>query len=224
MKIAVIVFPGSNCDVDIYEALATVCHADVQYVSHRERSLAGFDAVMLPGGFSYGDYLRAGALARFTNIMPAIIQMANEGKPVFGTCNGFQILTEAGLLPGALKHNNSQQFICKTVPLEVVNNQTLFTTKYQARERIALPIAHADGCYVASKETLNQLEQNHQVVFRYAAENPNGSLRNIAGITNRRGNVLGMMPHPERAVEALLGNTAGRRLFESLLANGSVKA
>ena len=224
MKIAVIVFPGSNCDVDIYEALATVCHADVQYVSHRERSLAGFDAVMLPGGFSYGDYLRAGALARFTNIMPAIIQMANEGKPVFGTCNGFQILTEAGLLPGALKHNNSQQFICKTVPLEVVNNQTLFTTKYQARERIALPIAHADGCYVASKETLNQLEQNHQVVFRYAAENPNGPLRNIAGITNRRGNVLGMMPHPERAVEALLGNTAGRRLFESLLANGTVKA
>ena len=136
MKIAVIVFPGSNCDVDIYEALATVCHADVQYVSHREKSLAGFDAVMLPGGFSYGDYLRAGALARFTNIMPAIIQMANEGKPVFGTCNGFQILTEAGLLPGALKHNNSQQFICKTVPLEVVNNQTLFTTDYQAHERI----------------------------------------------------------------------------------------
>ncbi len=224
MKIAVIVFPGSNCDVDIYEALATVCHADVQYVSHREKSLAGFDAVMLPGGFSYGDYLRAGALARFTNIMPAIIQMANEGKPVFGTCNGFQILTEAGLLPGALKHNNSQQFICKTVPLEVVNNQTLFTTEYQAHERIALPIAHADGCYVASKDTLDQLEQNHQVVFRYAAENPNGSLRNIAGITNQRGNVLGMMPHPERAVEALLGNTAGRRLFESLLTNGTVKA
>lgn len=224
MKIAVIVFPGSNCDVDIYEALATVCHADVQYVSHREKSLAGFDAVMLPGGFSYGDYLRAGALARFTNIMPAIIQMANEGKPVFGTCNGFQILTEAGLLPGALKHNNSQQFICKTVPLEVVNNQTLFTTEYQAHERITLPIAHADGCYVASKDTLDQLEQNHQVVFRYAAENPNGSLRNIAGITNRRGNVLGMMPHPERAVEALLGNTAGRRLFESLLTNGTVKA
>ena len=224
MKIAVIVFPGSNCDVDIYEALATVCHADVQYVSHREKSLAGFDAVMLPGGFSYGDYLRAGALARFTNIMPAIIQMANEGKPVFGTCNGFQILTEAGLLPGALKHNNSQQFICKTVPLEVVNNQTLFTTEYQAHERIALPIAHADGCYVASKDTLDQLEQNHQVVFRYAAENPNGSLRNIAGITNRRGNVLGMMPHLERAVENLLGNTAGRRLFESLLANGTVKA
>lgn len=224
MKIAVIVFPGSNCGVDIYEALATVCQADVQYVSHREKSLAGFDAVMLPGGFSYGDYLRAGALARFTNIMPAIIQMANEGKPVFGTCNGFQILTEAGLLPGALKHNNSQQFICKTVPLEVVNNQTLFTTEYQAHERITLPIAHADGCYVASKDTLDQLEQNHQVVFRYAAENPNGSLRNIAGITNQRGNVLGMMPHPERAVEALLGNTAGRRLFESLLTNGTVKA
>lgn len=224
MKIAVIVFPGSNCDVDIYEALADVCQADVEYVSHREKQLDGFDAVMLPGGFSYGDYLRAGALARFTNIMPAVIKMAKEGKPVFGTCNGFQILTEVGLLPGALKHNNEQKFICKTVPLEVVNNQTLFTSEYQAHERINLPIAHADGCYVASQATLDQLEQNHQVVFRYAAENPNGSLRNIAGITNERGNVLGMMPHPERAVEAILGNTDGLRLFKSLLANGTVKA
>ncbi|WP_295729227.1 phosphoribosylformylglycinamidine synthase subunit PurQ [uncultured Limosilactobacillus sp.] len=224
MKIAVVVFPGSNCDVDIYEALASVCGANVEYVSHREKSLAGFDAVMLPGGFSYGDYLRAGALARFTNIMPAIIKMAKEGKAVFGTCNGFQILTEVGLLPGALKHNNCQKFICKTVPLEVVNNQTLFTSEYGVHERINLPIAHADGCYVASQATLDQLEQNHQVVFRYAKENPNGSLRNIAGITNQRGNVLGMMPHPERAVETILENTDGLRLFKSLLANGTVRA
>lgn len=224
MKIAVIVFPGSNCDIDLYEAFHSVLHADVEYVSHHAKSLAGFDAVMLPGGFSYGDYLRSGAIARFTNIMPAIVKMANEGKPVFGTCNGFQILTEAGLLAGALKHNNSQKFVCKTVPLEVVNSQTIFTSQYQTHERINLPIAHADGCYVASQETLDQLEANHQVVFRYAEENPNGSLRNIAGITNKEGNVLGMMPHPERAVEAILGNTDGLRLFKSLLENGTVKA
>lgn len=223
MKIAVVVFPGSNCDVDLYEALYSVCHADVEYVSHRQKSLAGFDAVMLPGGFSYGDYLRAGAIARFTNIMPAIIKMANEGKPVFGTCNGFQILTEAGLLPGGLKRNDNQRFVCKTVPLEVVNSQTLFTSQYQDHERIALPIAHADGSYYADEETLDELEANNQIVFRYAAENPNGSLHNIAGITNKRGNVLGMMPHPERAVEAILGSTDGLRLFESLLENGRIK-
>ena len=223
MKIAVIVFPGSNCDIDIYEALHTVCGADVDYVSHKQESLAGYDAVMLPGGFSYGDYLRAGAIARFSPVMGAVVEMARAGKPVFGTCNGFQILTEAGLLPGGLKRNDSQQFVCKTVPLEVVSNPTLFTSQYQEHERIALPIAHADGSYYADQETLDQLEAHHQVVFRYAEENPNGSLRNIAGICNERGNVLGMMPHPERAVEALLGNTDGLRLFKSLLANGSVK-
>ena len=223
MKIAVVVFPGSNCDVDLYEALHSVCHADVEYVSHQQKSLAGFDAVMLPGGFSYGDYLRAGAIARFTNIMPAIIKMANEGKPVFGTCNGFQILTEAGLLPGGLKRNDNQRFVCKTVPLEVVNSQTLFTSHYQDHERIALPIANADGSYYADEQTLDELEANNQVVFRYATENPNGSLHNIAGITNKQGNVLGMMPHPERAVETILGSTDGLRLFESLLENGRIK-
>lgn len=220
MKIAVVVFPGSNCDVDLYEALHTVCRADVEYVSHKQKSLAGFDAVMLPGGFSYGDYLRSGAIARFSNIMPAIIEFANEGKLVFGTCNGFQILTEAGLLPGALKQNNSLKFICKTVELEVVNNQTPFTSLYEANEHIKLPIAHADGSYYAEKDVLENLEENGQIVFRYAGENPNGSLNNIAGITNEKGNVLGMMPHPERAVEALLGNEDGLRLFRSLLANG----
>ena len=222
MKIAVIVFPGSNCDVDLYEALRIVCNADVEYVSHHESSLDGFDAVMLPGGFSYGDYLRPGAIARFTNIMPAVVKMANEGKPVFGTCNGFQILTEVGLLPGALKQNNQQRFVCKTVPLEVVNNRTMFTSQYQAHERIQLPIAHADGSYFADQETLDELEAHHQVVFRYAEENPNGSLRNIAGIVNRQGNVLGMMPHPERAVEAILGSTDGLRLFKSLLEHGRI--
>lgn len=224
MKIAVIVFPGSNCDLDIYEALHTVCQADVEYVPHKTTSLAGFDAVMVPGGFSYGDYLRAGAIARFAPVMKEVIRLAKEGKPVFGTCNGFQILTEAGLLPGALKRNDSQQFVCKTVPLEVVNNQTIFTKQYEAHERINLPIAHADGSYYADQATLDKLEANHQVVFRYAEENPNGSLNNIAGITNEAGNVLGMMPHPERAVEAILGNTDGLRLFKSLLTYGTVKA
>lgn len=223
MKIAVIVFPGSNCDLDIYEALHTVCQADVEYVPHKTTSLAGFDAVTVPGGFSYGDYLRAGAIARFAPVMKEVIRLAKEGKPVFGTCNGFQILTEAGLLPGALKRNNSQQFVCKTVPLEVANNQTIFTKQYEAHERINLPIAHADGSYYADQATLDKLEANHQVVFRYAEENPNGSLNNIAGITNEAGNVLGMMPHPERAVEAILGNTDGLRLFKSLLTYGTVK-
>ncbi|WP_178198387.1 phosphoribosylformylglycinamidine synthase subunit PurQ [Ligilactobacillus sp. Marseille-Q7487] len=223
MKIAVVVFPGSNCDIDLYEALHTVCGADVEYVSHKQKSLAGFDAVMLPGGFSYGDYLRCGAIARFTNIMPAIIEFANAGKPVFGTCNGFQILTEAGLLPGALKQNDSLKFICKTIELEVVNNQTPFTTQYKANEKIKLPIAHADGSFYADEETLKEIEDNQQVVFRYSQENPNGSLNNIAGITNKAGNVLGMMPHPERAVEALLGNEDGLRLFKSLLENQTIK-
>lgn len=224
MKIAVIVFPGSNCDIDLYEALKTVCGADVDYVDHQQTSLAGYDAVMLPGGFSYGDYLRAGAIARFAKIMPAVKQMADSGKPVFGTCNGFQILTEAGLLPGALKKNDSQSFVCKTVPLEVVNNQTIFTSQYQEHERISLPIAHADGSYFADQATLDELEKNHQVVLRYAEENPNGSLNNIAGVCNRAGNVLGMMPHPERAVEAILGSTDGLRVFKSLLENGTVIA
>lgn len=224
MKIAVIVFPGSNCDVDIYEALANVCHADVDYVSHKETSLDGYDAVMLPGGFSYGDYLRPGAIARFTNIMPAVIKMAHEGKPVFGTCNGFQILTEAGLLPGALKQNDSLQFVCRTVPVRVENDQTIFTNQYRRGEVIHLPVAHADGSFFASPETLKKLEDNHQVVFRYTTDNPNGSLNDIAGICNEQGNVLGMMPHPERAVETLLGSDDGLRLFQSLLANGTVKS
>ncbi|HIW70663.1 MAG TPA: phosphoribosylformylglycinamidine synthase subunit PurQ [Candidatus Limosilactobacillus merdipullorum] len=215
MKIAVIVFPGSNCDVDIYEAWRLL-GVDVEYVSHREHSLDGFDAVMLPGGFSYGDYLRCGAIARFANIIPAVRKMADEGKFVFGTCNGFQILTEMGLLPGALRQNDSMNFVCKTIDLTVENNQTPFTSQYRANQQIQLPIAHGDGSYYADPATLQRLEDNHQVVFRYASENPNGSLHDIAGICNERGNVLGMMPHPERAVEELLGGTDGLTLFQSL--------
>ncbi|KRM89741.1 phosphoribosylformylglycinamidine synthase subunit PurQ [Liquorilactobacillus vini] len=222
MKVAVVVFPGSNCDIDLYEALTSVCQAQAEYVSYQQDNLSGFDAVMLPGGFSYGDYLRCGAIACFSKIMPAIKAFAEAGKPVFGTCNGFQILTEAGLLPGALKRNDSLKFVCKTVGLKVENNQTIFTQLYQQAEQIKLPIAHADGSYYADQATLAELEANHQVVFRYVGENPNGSLHEIAGITNRRGNVLGMMPHPERAVEALLGNTDGLRLFKSLL-TGNLK-
>lgn len=223
MKIAVIVFPGSNCDIDLYEALHTVCDADVEYVSYRQDNLDGFDAVMLPGGFSYGDYLRCGAIARFSPIMPAVIEFAKNGKPVFGTCNGFQILTEVGLLPGALKRNNSLKFVCKTVELTVENTNTPFTSLYKKGEKINLPIAHADGSYYADEELLAELEENGQVVFRYSKENPNGSLNDIAGITNKQGNVLGMMPHPERAVEMLLGNEDGLRVFKSLLEEGKVK-
>lgn len=223
MKIAVIVFPGSNCDIDLYEALHTVCDADVEYVSYKQDNLDGFDAVMLPGGFSYGDYLRCGAIARFSPIMPAVIEFAKNGKPVFGTCNGFQILTEVGLLPGALKRNNSLKFVCKTVELTVENTNTPFTFLYKKGEKINLPIAHADGSYYADEELLAELEENGQVVFRYSKENPNGSLNDIAGITNKQGNVLGMMPHPERAVEMLLGNEDGLRVFKSLLEEGKVK-
>ncbi|MGY6767039.1 phosphoribosylformylglycinamidine synthase subunit PurQ [Ligilactobacillus salivarius] len=223
MKIAVIVFPGSNCDIDLYEALHTVCDADVEYVSYKQDNLDGFDAVMLPGGFSYGDYLRCGAIARFSPIMPAVIEFAKNGKPVFGTCNGFQILTEVGLLPGALKRNNSLKFVCKTVELTVENTDTPFTSLYKKGEKINLPIAHADGSYYADEELLAELEENGQVVFRYSKENPNGSLNDIAGITNKQGNVLGMMPHPERAVEMLLGNEDGLRVFKSLLEEGKVK-
>lgn len=223
MKIAVIVFLGSNCDIDLYEALHTVCDADVEYVSYKQDNLDGFDAVMLPGGFSYGDYLRCGAIARFSPIMPAVIEFAKNGKPVFGTCNGFQILTEVGLLPGALKRNDSLKFVCKTVELTVENTNTPFTSLYKKGEKINLPIAHADGSYYADEELLAELEENGQVVFRYSKENPNGSLNDIAGITNKQGNVLGMMPHPERAVEMLLGNEDGLRVFKSLLEEGKVK-
>ncbi len=219
MKFAVIVFPGSNCDRDMLWAIEEVMGAQAEYVRHDEDSLEGFDGVLLPGGFSYGDYLRCGAIARFSKIMDEVIRFAEEGRPVFGTCNGFQILTEAGLLPGVLRRNDSLHFICKTVLLQVKNNQTAFTSEYQENERIHLPVAHGEGNYYCDEETLQELKENNQIVFSYAEENINGSVEKIAGITNKAGNVLGMMPHPERAMEELLGSEDGKRFFASMLKN-----
>lgn len=219
MKFAVIVFPGSNCDADMLWAVQEIMGVEAAYVRYDEDSLSGFDGVLLPGGFSYGDYLRCGAIARFSTIMQEVIRFAEEGKPVFGTCNGFQILTEAGLLPGVLRRNESLQFICKTVPLRVANNQTAFTSEYREGEVIQLPVAHGEGNYFCDEETLRKLKENNQIVFTYEEENINGSVERIAGITNQAGNVLGMMPHPERAMEQLLGSEDGKRFFQSMIKN-----
>ena len=218
MKFAVVVFPGSNCDLDLLWAIKDISGAEAEYVRHDATSLAGFDGVLLPGGFSYGDYLRCGAIARFSNIMKEVVRFANEGKPVFGTCNGFQVLTEAGLLPDVLKRNESLHFDCKMTPITVVNNQTKFTSEYEDQQVLQLPIAHGEGNYYCDETTLKELEENNQIVFKYV-ENVNGSLENIAGITNKAGNVLGMMPHPERAMEALLGSEDGKKFFASILKN-----
>lgn len=217
MKFGVVTFPGSNCDQDLFHAVKEVMAAEVEFISHTDTSLAGIDVVLLPGGFSYGDYLRCGAIARFSAIMPAIIEFANSGKPVFGTCNGFQILVEAGLLPGALKPNEQLKFVCGSAPLTVVNNQTIFSNAYESGEEITLPIAHGEGNYYCDEATLAELEANQQIVFKYRETNPNGSLAGIAGITNQAGNVLGMMPHPERAMEKLLGSTDGVKFFQSII-------
>lgn len=219
MKFAVIVFPGSNCDLDLHWAMKEVMGVECEYVRYDENSLAGFDGVLLPGGFSYGDYLRCGAIARFASIMEEVIRFANEGKPVFGTCNGFQILTEAGLLPGVLRKNDSLKFISKVVPIRVLNDQTKFTSEYEKNEIIHLPVAHGEGNYYCDQETLAELKENNQIVFTYEGENINGSVEAIAGITNKAGNVLGMMPHPERAMEELLGSEDGKKFFASIINN-----
>ncbi|EZP78374.1 phosphoribosylformylglycinamidine synthase I [Parageobacillus genomosp. 1] len=217
MKFAVIVFPGSNCDVDMYHAIADELQEEVEYVWHDEESLDHFDAILLPGGFSYGDYLRSGAIARFSNVMKAVQKAAEDGKPILGVCNGFQILLEAGLLPGAMRRNNSLKFICRPVSLKVENNETMFTSSYEQGEIITIPIAHGEGNYYCDEPTLKRLIENRQIVFRYHGENPNGSLADIAGIVNEKGNVLGMMPHPERAVDVLLGSADGLKLFQSIV-------
>jgi len=217
VKFAVIVFPGSNCDVDMFHAVKDELGEEVEYVWHDQESLEGFDGVLLPGGFSYGDYLRSGAIARFSNVMPEVIRLAKEGKPVLGVCNGFQILLEAGLLPGAMRRNDSLKFICKPINLKVANNETIFTSGYEQDEVISIPVAHGEGNYYCDEATLQQLKDNNQIAFRYATENPNGSLEDIAGITNERGNVLGMMPHPERAVDSLLGSADGLKMFQSIV-------
>lgn len=216
MKFAVIVFPGSNCDVDMYHAIKDELGEQVEYVWHDSDCLDEFDGILLPGGFSYGDYLRTGAIARFSNVMTEVVKAAEAGKPILGVCNGFQILLEAGLLPGAMKRNESLSFICKPAALKVENNQTMFTGEYKEGEVITIPIAHGEGNYYCDEETLAQLKANKQIVFTYE-QNPNGSLANIAGITNEKGNVLGMMPHPERAVDDLLGGSDGLRLFQSIV-------
>ena len=216
MKFAVIVFPGSNCDLDMYHAAVDGIGQEASYIWHTENSLENFDAILIPGGFSYGDYLRCGALAAQSPIMPAIKKAAKEGKPVLGVCNGFQILTESGLLPGALLRNKNLKFICDRTPLIVENNNTIFSKEYEQGQEIILPIAHGEGNYYCDDETLKKLKKNGQIVFTYG-KNPNGSTKNIAGITNEAGNVLGMMPHPERAVEKLLGNTIGLGIFKSIL-------
>lgn len=219
MKFAVIVFPGSNCDIDMYHAIKDELGEDVEYVWHTQSDLSDFDAILLPGGFSYGDYLRCGAIARFSNVMEAVIQAAEAGKPVLGVCNGFQILLESGLLPGAMKRNKNLKFMCRPVDLEVVNNTTMFTSDYSQGDVISIPIAHGEGNYECDEATLKELEENNRIVFRYHGENPNGSKADIAGIINEKGNVLGMMPHPERAVSDLLGSADGLKLFRSILRN-----
>ncbi|WP_300975262.1 phosphoribosylformylglycinamidine synthase subunit PurQ [Sphingomonas sp. LHG3406-1] len=217
MRTAVLVFPGSNCDRDLAVALERATGRKPDMVWHRETALPeGIDLIGVPGGFSYGDYLRSGAMAARSPIMQAVIEAAGRGIPVLGICNGFQVLTEAGLLPGALMRNANLTFVCKDADLTVANNQTIFTRGYDAGEAITIPVAHHDGNYQADAETLARLEGEGRVAFRYACT-VNGSANDIAGIVNDAGNVLGMMPHPERAAEAAHGNEDGRRLFESLI-------
>ncbi|KRM05918.1 phosphoribosylformylglycinamidine synthase [Lentilactobacillus farraginis DSM 18382 = JCM 14108] len=202
--------------MDLYYAIQDIMKEEVELVSYKKDSLAGFDAVLIPGGFSYGDYLRSGAIARFSPIIPALREFAKSGKPVLGICNGFQILTEAGLLPGSLQKNVSAKFICKPEPLVVNNADSMFSSTFKLAQIINLPIAHGDGNYYCDQETLKQLIANDQIIFKYR-NNPNGSVANIAGITNKAGNVLGMMPHPERAVEDILGSSDGVGIFQSIV-------
>jgi phosphoribosylformylglycinamidine synthase I len=217
VKTAVIVFPGSNCDRDIAVALEAVTGVKPAMVWHGETELpSGLGLIALPGGFSYGDYLRCGAIAARSPVVKAVIEAADKGMPVIGICNGFQVLTETGLLPGALMRNSGLNFVCRDVPLTVDNSQSIFTSAYRSGEQITIPVAHHDGNYFADAETLDRIEGEGRVAFRYAAD-INGSARNIAGVLNKAGNVLGMMPHPERRIEAAHGGTDGRRLFEGLL-------
>ncbi|MEA5502259.1 phosphoribosylformylglycinamidine synthase subunit PurQ [Halotia wernerae UHCC 0503] len=216
-KFGVVVFPGSNCDRDVAYVTRDLLGQPTRMVWHQETDIADLDVVIIPGGFSYGDYLRCGAIARFSPVMQQVMEHGKQGKFVLGICNGFQVLTEAGLLPGALTRNQDLHFICDRVPLKVERTNISWTQTYTTDEIIILPIAHGEGRFYADKATLSAIEDNGQVVFRYAGNNPNGSLNNIAGICNRQGNVLGIMPHPERASDAMLGGNDGLRLFQGLL-------
>ncbi|MCY9511368.1 phosphoribosylformylglycinamidine synthase subunit PurQ [Paenibacillus larvae] len=218
MKFAVLVFPGSNCDVDCYKAVEDTIGQTVDYVWHTETDLSAYDCILLPGGFSFGDYLRCGAISRFAPVMSALAAAAKKGKFILGICNGFQILLESGLLPGALLRNNSMKFRCGITSLVVENRETPFTREYKQGEVIQIPIAHGEGNYYCDPRTLEELRAGNRIVFRYApGTNPNGSIEDIAGICNETGNVVGMMPHPERAVHELLGSADGKRMFTSIL-------
>jgi phosphoribosylformylglycinamidine synthase subunit PurQ / glutaminase len=225
MKFAVVQFPGSNCDQDCIAAINDIAGLRAEYVWHKETSLRGFDAVVLPGGFAYGDYLRCGAIARFSPIMPAVIREARSGKLILGTCNGFQILCEAGLLPGALVRNRSLRFVCDMVTTRVEVADSAFTHGCPEGTLLRLPIAHGEGCYFADKQTLRELNEHGQVILRYVnihgqiepAANPNGSVENIAGICNREGNVFGLMPHPDRASDKRLDSADGAKIFRSMM-------
>jgi phosphoribosylformylglycinamidine synthase subunit PurQ / glutaminase len=229
MKCGVIVFPGSNCDRDCFHVLSDVMNFEAEWVWHKETAaLNRFDVIVLPGGFSYGDYLRAGAIARFSPVMKSVANFASDGGKVLGICNGFQILTEAGLLPGALLQNGQQKFICKNISVKIENSNTPFTRDVAKGAVLDIPIAHHQGRYYASPAELTQMEQNGQVILRYCnaegisddSTNPNGSANNIAGVSNKTGNVLGMMPHPERCADPQLqGNISGQKIFSSLISS-----
>jgi len=225
MKFGVVIFPGSNCDQDMIYVLRNIMEHEVVELWHKDTDLQGVDGIVLPGGFSYGDYLRSGAIARYSPIMEKVIEFANKGGFVFGVCNGFQILCESGLLPGALLHNDNQKFICKNVYMVPDNNSNSLTASLNKQEALKIPIAHGEGRYFAPKEMLQEMRQNGQILFRYcnqygevtAEANPNGSVENIAGVCNANKNVFGMMPHPERAADDELGNTDGRAILESMM-------
>ena len=216
MKFGVVVFPGSNCDADCFHVLQNVVKQPVEYVWHKNAKLDHFDCIIIPGGFSYGDYLRCGAIARFSPIMDAIIKFANQGGLVIGICNGFQILLEAGLLPGAMLRNKNLHFICKFVELKVEATDTPFSSKYEKGQTVRIPIAHNEGNYYIDDKGLGELKKNDQIVFRYV-DNPNGAVDDIAGIVNKKRNVLGMMPHPERSSESILGSDDGFFVFKSIV-------
>lgn len=226
-KVGVVVFPGSNCDHDAYYAFRKILDCDTKFLWHKDTSLQNSDLIILPGGFSYGDYLRTGAIARFSPIMDTVINFAEKGGFVVGICNGFQILLESGLLPGVMLKNKSLQFVCKDVYLSLVNGDTVFTKDINPDKVLKIPVAHGEGNYFADEDTLKQLEESNQIVFRYTSPdkkendryNPNGSIRNIAGIINKQGNILGMMPHPERACDPVLGKTDGQLIFRSIINN-----
>lgn len=218
MKFGVVVFPGSNCDHDCYHVLKHVMQKDTEFVWHKDKDVSKYDCIVLPGGFSYGDYLRTGAIARFSPVMEAVQKHADKGKLVIGICNGFQILLEAGLLPGAMLRNESLRFICKYVALKVQTTDSPFLKKATKGEILNIPIAHGEGNYFADIATIDELKKNDQILVKYV-ENPNGSLEDIAGICNKKRNVFGLMPHPERASEVALGSTDGRKIFESIIAS-----